>query len=446
MTKNNNIIFIKKTKDIHGDKYNYSKIKYINAKTKICIICPKHGEFWQTPSNHLSGKGCPICGKEKTVKTKRKSVLDFVEKAKKIHNNKYYYSKVEYKNNKTKVCIICPQHGEFWQIPSSHLQGSGCPKCSIIKNSNSKRNNLSKFIYKAQKIHNGKYDYSKSVYTTYHSDLCIICPKHSEFWQSPATHLRGCGCPQCGIDNIIEARKYTTKSFIEKAQKIHHNQYDYSKVKYIDCQTKICIVCSEHGEFYQLPSQHLQGCGCPKCGYNKSSDSHRKTTQKFIEESLVIQRDKYDYSKSIYKNANSKICIICPKHGEFWQTPYKHLQGQGCPICKSSRIETEIRNLLLDNNIQFEEQKKFPWLGLQSLDFYLPNYCIAIECQGLQHFEPLNFFGGEKELERLIQLDKRKLDLCKINNITILYYANYHYDFPYEVITNKTKLINNIKT
>lgn len=116
--------FIKKAKEVHGDKYDYSKVEYVNAKLKVCIICPIHGEFWQTPSNHLDGKGCIKCGGN--CKIGRES---FIEKSMKIHKNRYDYSKVTYVNISTKVCIICPIHGEFWQKPSNHLLGRGCPEC-----------------------------------------------------------------------------------------------------------------------------------------------------------------------------------------------------------------------------------------------------------------------------------------------------------------------------
>ena len=99
-------IFIEKAKNIHKDKYDYSKVEYIDSKTKICIICPKHGEFWQTPANHLKGRGCPKCSFKKMSDLKLKTTNKFIEDAKNIHGDKYDYSKVEYKDNKTKVCII----------------------------------------------------------------------------------------------------------------------------------------------------------------------------------------------------------------------------------------------------------------------------------------------------------------------------------------------------
>lgn len=128
--------FIKMAKSIesHKDKgYDYSKVNYINRAEKVCIICPKHGEFWQIAGNHLMGHGCPKCRVEKIKKIMSSNTNKFIEKAKKVEAHKgknFDYSKVKYVNNHTKVCIICPKHGEFWQNPSSHLNGHGCPECA----------------------------------------------------------------------------------------------------------------------------------------------------------------------------------------------------------------------------------------------------------------------------------------------------------------------------
>ena len=167
-------------------------------------------------------------------------------------------------------------------------------------------------------------------------------------------------------------------------------------------------------------------------------------TEEFINKANKVHNGKYDYSKVEYVNAKTKVCIMCPKHGEFWQTPDDHLRGKGCPKCNSSHMESEIRNILQENKINFVEQKKFDWLRRQSLDFYLPDYNIAIECQGKQHFEVVDYFGGEESLTEVNKRDQNKKQLCEKHNIKILYYANYDYDFPYEVFTDKNKLINEI--
>ena len=243
--------FINKANKVHNGKYDYSKVEYVNAKTKICIICPEHGEFWQTPNNHLSGKGCALCANENKLHLYNKSNDKFISEAQMIHYGKYDYSKVKYINAKTKVCIICPEH----------LQGQGCPKCSPTL-----KLNKDVFIENSNKKHNGKYDYSKVKYINNRTKVCIICPEHGEFWQTPSNHMYGYGCAKCA--NSLNAENHTSNTdiFIEKAKLMHLNKYDYSKVKYINNRTKVCIICPEHGEFWQTPDAHLSNKGCPKCG------------------------------------------------------------------------------------------------------------------------------------------------------------------------------------
>ena len=151
--KNN--IFIEKARQIHNDKYDYSKVNYVNSRTKVCIICPTHGEFWQTPHNHLKGYGCAECGKEKSHLPKI-TTEDFVSKSKERHGNKYDYSKAYYKTWDAKVCIICPEHGEFWQTPSNHINGSGCPKCANEKRKNALLKDTKLFVDVATLVHDGK--------------------------------------------------------------------------------------------------------------------------------------------------------------------------------------------------------------------------------------------------------------------------------------------------
>lgn len=121
--------FIAKARKVHGDKYDYSRVVYTTAKTKVCIVCPKHGEFWQTPNSHLRGRGCNMCGIVTVHNQQRKSNDTFISSAIKIHGNKYDYSQVNYKSSRDKVCIICPTHGIFWQTPDAHLRKHGCPEC-----------------------------------------------------------------------------------------------------------------------------------------------------------------------------------------------------------------------------------------------------------------------------------------------------------------------------
>lgn len=373
--KNNLEIFIKRAKEKYGDKFDYSKVNYINFNTKVEIICPRHGSFWTTPNNFLRCKnGCPKC--------KSMTTEEFIERAKQVHGNKYDYSKTIYKDWKTKVCIICPIHGEFFILPIRHIN----------------------------------------------------------------TNQRGNGCPKCGD---FLRRKHTTKTtewFIEKAKKIYGDKYDYSKAIYSHSSKNITIIChekdefgNEHGEFITTPNRFLQGHGCQKCAKNKYDQ------ETFIQKCNLVHNNKYDYSKTKYQGVLKKIKIICPFHGEFEQLASHHLHGVGCPICNESKQEKEIRHFLTNNNIQFISQYRPKWLGRQSLDFFLKDYNVAIECQGMQHLDPNTHFGTLNRFEKQNILDKKKYNLCKEHGIEIIYFS--FYDLPYfaKIITEKQDLLTLIK-
>ena len=185
--------FIQRVIKIHGDTYDYSKVKYVKVMDKVEIICSTHGVFEQRPNNHLNGQGCPSCaGKEK------RDTKSFIEESIKVHGDTYEYSLAEYKNSKTKVEIICPEHGVFKQKPDHHiLRKQGCPQCHITFQGNTKS-----FIEKVSIIHNNKYDYSKVNYTNNKTKVEIICPEHGSFWQIPASHqCQGCGCEKCSSES-----------------------------------------------------------------------------------------------------------------------------------------------------------------------------------------------------------------------------------------------------
>ena len=408
MIKLNKELFIEKAKKIYGDKYDYSKVEYINSNTKVCIICPIHGEFWKTPTNHLIGKQeCKHCKKEM-------SKIDFIKKAKEVHGDKYDYSKVDYVNNNTKVCIICPIHGEFFYEPKQHLISNGCPKCAKNKKLNTKD-----FIEKAKEVHGDKYDYSKVEYVNNNTKVCIICPIHGEFWQMPQNHInQKQGCSKCSHRSF----KYTTKEIISKAKEVHGDKYDYSKVEYINSDTKVCIICPIHGEFWQKMSKHVNNKeGCPNCAKNK-----KLNTKDFIEKAKEVHGNKYDYSKVEYINTDTKVCIICKEHGEFWQTPHQHLNGSGCKNCAEIKniSETKLFNFLNENlDTEIIRNVHFNWLGKKHLDILIKDFNIAIEYQGIQHFKPNDFFGGIDEFNNTIKRDKEKYKLCKKNNIILLYFS-----------------------
>ena len=415
----NNSQFIEKARKAHGDKYDYSKVNYVNARTKVCIICPIHGEFWQEPNVHIRTCGCTECGKN--IKQKRLTLTNqqFIEKAKQIHGDKYDYSKVNYVNAKTEVCIICPIHGEFWQKPTNHLQGNGCHKCAKLnryKNSR-KQKTTNDFISECREKYNERFDYSKTVYIDAKTPVIVYDKILNNYLSITPTQL---------LSKKRSSKKRTNKdNFVEKAREKYGDKYDYNETEYINSKTKIKFRCPIHGELEQLPSNHLK-YGCRLCSHQKKSASFSLTKDQFIEKSRKVHGDRYDYSKVEYVNNRTKVCIICPEHGEFWQSPSKHLSGHGCPKCKKSYLEYEISVYLNKNNIKYVEQYSPLFLkngrGLQRLDFYLPDYNIAIECQGIQHFINTNFSYNSK-VTTVFERDLRKYNKCINNNINILYYV-----------------------
>ena len=249
--------FIEEARQVHGDKYNYSKVEYINANTKVCIICPEHGEFWQRPYDHLNGHNCPKCIGRGAYKS---TTQEFIEKAKNIHGDKYDYSKVEYINNHTNVCIICPVHGEFQQKPNSHLMGCGCPACA-----GNIKLTTEEFIEKTREIHGDKYDYSKAEYVDYYTKVCIICPDHGEFWQTPNSHLMGCGCPAC----VRNAKLTNVRTkILKRIERTAFELVDFDYKGYDDCN--IVIKCKECGTIKKYKSiKCMINPTCTTCEYNR---------------------------------------------------------------------------------------------------------------------------------------------------------------------------------
>ncbi len=287
----------------------------------------------------------------------------------------------------------------------------------------SNKKTTKQFIKKANKIHNNKYNYSKVVYKTNKDKVEIICKKHGSFWQKPNNHLNGQGCYKCGREIVSNKLKKTTKQFIKEANKIHNNKYDYSFVDYNQAHEKVKIICPVHGLFFQSPHCHLKGKSCKRCADEESSKKRSKSSSQFIKDAREVHGNRYDYSKTEYIRAKAKIKIICPVHGIFKQRPNDHLNGCGCPICKSSKGELKIRNFLLRNEIKFIQQKTFPdckRAHFLPFDFYLPEHNLCIEYDGIQHFEAIEYFGGENQFKDQLIKDNIKNNYCKENDINLL--------------------------
>jgi hypothetical protein len=266
------------------------------------------------------------------------------------------------------------------------------------------------FIEKSKLVHGDKYDYSFVNYINKKSKVKIICKKHGEFEQIPYCHYYfKQGCPKCKIN-----KQLNTEDFIERSKQIHGDKYDYSLVQYKNAYTKVDIICREHGIFKMLPNDHKKsGCSLCNLGYVKNNNINEI---EYMEKCRIIHGDKYDYSKTKYINSRSKVIITCKIHGDFYQKAESHLRGRGCPNCKNSVGENKIELYLKNKNILYEKQMIFQNcknISFLPFDFYLTKYNICIEFDGIQHFVPVKYFGGVDNYKIRKKLDKIKNEYCK---------------------------------
>lgn len=200
--------FLEKCIKTHGLKYDYSKTVYSGSHKNIIVICPIHGEFQQDATVHKSGGGCQKCSN-----CYSKTQEEFINECNKIHNNKYDYSLVDYKNTKTKIKIICPidNHGTFEQSASHHIhKKQGCPKCKLITIKEKLTITLNEFITRSNKVHKNKYNYSITKFVKLNANVEIICPvkDHGIFIQRANHHIMGAGCPLCSMSRSEKAIKH----------------------------------------------------------------------------------------------------------------------------------------------------------------------------------------------------------------------------------------------
>lgn len=228
-------------------------------------------------------------------------------------------------------------------------------------------------------------------------------------------------------------RKLTLENFIKKANIEHNEFYDYSIVNYINSRTKIDIICPLHGIFKQLANNHLNGSICPKCRNEKLSLKFRSSLDYFIKKANEKHENIYEYKNVNYINGNTKITINCKIHGLFLQTPNNHLNGAGCPKCKESKGERKIHTFLNKYNIDFIREYTIDNCRsnlnkILSFDFYLPKYNLLIEYDGEQHYQSVDFFGGEKSLERQREIDLTKIKFAIENKYYLLKMPYLIYD------------------
>jgi Zn finger protein HypA/HybF involved in hydrogenase expression len=369
--------FINSVQEIHKNKYDYSKVNYINSQTKVQIICHKHGPFYMKPNSHFNGQGCPKCGR---ISARENIALDytiFLKRAEKVHANRYEYVEDTYKNYTTKMQMFCSEHGLFEQTPHSHISmKTGCPLCGNLSAGVSNQKGWEVVSDMFISVHGNRYNYDSSSYLDVSHKMRIECSRHGWFEQKPYQHYFGHGCIKCSYEENAEKKKITFLEFIEKSLEIHGKKYSYDHSNYVDIFTPIYITCSKHGEFLQNPRNHYRGSGCPKCNSSKGEEKIRAILNDLSVE--FIEQKTFD--DLIHK---------------------KYLR----------------------------------------CDFYLPYYNAVIEFNGIQHYEPISVFGGIYGLKENQARDTIKYNFLREKkiNLIIVRYDNENIKDYLKNILNITK-------
>lgn len=253
--------FVNESKSRFGEMFLYDKTTYVKKGVPLTITCKAHGDFVVRPEQHFwLDHGCPKCTYEIPRASKK---LKFIEQATGKHSGRYDYSKVEFISVNHHIEIVCPTHGSFWQKAVSHYpHGQGCPNCAIDKG----KVTLDEFVARARKVHGDRYSYERVSYNRLQDKVTITCKKHGDFVQRAGSHLSGCRCKFCYIDDNLLQREV----FIENAKVVHGDRFDYSKAVYLGSKKRVEIICPDHGSFWQNPNTHVSGrTGCKLCSESK---------------------------------------------------------------------------------------------------------------------------------------------------------------------------------
>lgn len=378
---------------------------------------------------------------------RRRNLNELIEEAKKVHNNFYDYSKiVEYKGVDFKYDIICPIHGEFKQSFYYHINKKcGCKKCGIEK---TRKHNVLTIQEVKKRIESYGYEIPKDFnYKNNSTKIKLICKKHGKFTIAPALLFRGERCKKCSFEQVSEKLKITNEEFIKRLDVLYGDRLDTSVTKYNGANKIVSVICKKHGLFQTTPYSLYQGISCNKCKRETLRNLKLKTQEQFLKESKEKYGDELMMDKVHYVDENTPILIGCKIHGYIWQSPRVHLKGNGCPLCKKSVLERKIGSFLKNEGISYIQEYKVS-KSLLRLDFYLPKYNAAIECQGIQHFEKVEHFGGVERFVETNERDKRKKMLCAQNGIRIFYYSEikkYHTFLNEKLFHNVNELITELK-
>ena len=361
---------------------------------------------------------------------------DILQRFKKVHGDKYDYSRFAYVGGHHPSTIGCREHGWFKQRPNNHAKGAGCPKCGKRSMANTQSFNQEKVITSFKKAHGDLYDYSKVVYKKNTTKVTIGCPTHGWFEQTPKGHKRGIGCAKCGPARCAKSRKVTLEEFIRRSRKHHGDRFDYSLVDLENNGIKdiVKIICPVHGITQQQAYHHMKGFGCKKCDAQRIGDQSKISHDQFIQNCKVKHGNTYDYSKTVYIDSKRKVVITCKEHGDFKQQASSHSGGRGCPQCSQSHGERAISRWLDEHSIPHTIEKRFkdcrsPKGRMMKFDFYLPSCNILIEYDGHHHYQEIERFSSQGRNLKLIQeYDAMKNAYAKKKGIPLLRIPFFSFD------------------
>lgn len=352
--------FVEKANALHHNKYQYIDFEARGPRYYIDIECYMHGIFKQRTDSHLKGAGCRHCVHE--AAPLKRTVEDFVVEASALHNNKYDYSLVTTAKSTEKNDIICKEHGVFSQTVSHHLVSQGCPECTWDK----WRLKQEEFITESDKIHSGKYDYSKVVLLKGSKEkVRIICPEHGEFKQLAGSHIQGKGCKKCANIQLGKRNSCTLEEFLVRAKEVHGDLYDYSNSVVPNLDTKIEIICEKHGNFFQRGQCHLMGKGCIKCRNDKTTYN---MVDRYTEDEELGKRLGSIYIVEMFDREESfiKLGITCNKYGrekvykrqkDIYQ--YEFIYEKEMINIDSANLERKIMRELKSLGYHYKPSKKF---------------------------------------------------------------------------------------
>ena len=327
----------------------------------------------------------------------------------------------KYLGNKVPILHKCNAHRIEWTIsPDNALKGKGCPKCKIEKYSKSRTKTHKEYVDEVKRINPDIEVVEK--YVKARTLMLHYCKKHDVEWMArPYNILLGMGCPKCKSEKITTSQ---TKGHHQYIREVVAKNPDVEVIEeYININTPILHRCKIHNIKWKVrPYDILRGQGCSQCGIEKTRNVSTKNHKQYVDE-LRLKNNNIEVVGE-YINAKTPIlhkCLICKNEWEV--VPDSVLRGTGCPRCKTSVGEKKISQWLKENDINYTPQYKFvDCKDIRALpfDFYLPDYNICIEYDGKQHFEPVDYFGGENEFQIVKLHDEIKTRYCKNNDINLL--------------------------